>query len=152
MPIAAFTLTLETKPGKMLYASRGIVNPTTRAPPAYNNGMSQELTGGLRELKAICLLFSTTFAFHSGAWDPSWSSARFDETFKASLLDVVLSELAAPTRAGWRIGPSENLLDWNAKSLVGATRGFKNQQESAGSSPSQEQSLSMKQRKPLSFD
>src|SRR6516162_3298562 len=58
MPMAAFALTLDTKPGKMLYASRGTVKPTIKAPAAYANGMSQ--AGRLRKLRATCLLGSAS--------------------------------------------------------------------------------------------
>src|SRR6516162_11279563 len=40
----------------MLYASRGTVKPTIRAPAAYDNGMRQAVTWELRKLRAIYLL------------------------------------------------------------------------------------------------
>src|SRR6516225_8375769 len=58
MPIAASTLTVDTKPGKMVYASRGTVKPTIRAPAAYDNGMRQAVIWELRKFRAIYLLIN----------------------------------------------------------------------------------------------
>jgi len=50
MPIAAFTLMVDTKPGKMLFASLGNVKPNVRAASAYSNGTIQALMWVRRRL------------------------------------------------------------------------------------------------------
>src|ERR1700757_1088333 len=63
MPIAAFTLIVETRPGRKSYASRGTVNPNTRAPAAYNKGISHAVTGELCKLRAMRILVQPNSRF-----------------------------------------------------------------------------------------
>ena len=51
MPMAAFTLIVETNPGRKLYARRGTVNPNKSAATAYSNGTSHTVIWALRRLR-----------------------------------------------------------------------------------------------------
>src|SRR6516225_9307236 len=104
MPMAAFALMVDTKPGKMLYASRGIVKPTIRAPTAYDNGISHALTAELRKLATMCLL-NVTQMWPCVRVGPSERQARSAcrtlGAVRYAFGRRVLRELLAADERGW---------------------------------------------------